>query len=235
MKRTAIWVTLGLGVLAAAAAGKGATVTLKEEGVTLELVRESGPRVAITSKGTTLKAGTHNFKSLRLLKPDDKGRVWEMRFQGDMATCSLNNITLDEGQDKVITEVEPVTFQCALWQWPADVKKQKTVLMRFTVAGRHSETYYPGAFLKGEKPPLPEYRVLDEKGRVIGAGRVPDNGAETKAPPMEGKLAPMHAAAATFQWDWIVPAGFTGKFTLELTPVMGPFQWKTSGTAGEVK
>jgi hypothetical protein len=102
------------------------------------------------------------------------------------------------------------------WQRPTEAGKPKSVLIRVQACGRHSEMYYPGAFLKGERPPMPQYRILDAQGKLLASGRVSGKG-------------------PIYDFTWLPPPAFAGKFRVELEPVMGPFTWKVLGIEGEVK
>ncbi|HUV39573.1 MAG TPA: hypothetical protein VMY39_08150, partial [Planctomycetota bacterium] len=83
-------------------------------------------------------------------------------------------------------------------------------IVRFTlgVVGRSSESYYPGAFLAGKKPPAPALRITDPDGKVLETVRF------------------NVTAAGACSFDWRYPKDFTGPFDVKIDPVMGPFKWE---------
>jgi hypothetical protein len=74
--------------------------------------------------------------------------------------------------------------------------------------GNVGEVYYPGAFTGAQPPPPPAFQVLDEDGKkVLASGR-------------------LTYSKGTSSFAWQPPAGYKGKFTVQIKPAMGPFEWK---------
>jgi len=215
MRRIGWWLTLAvLGIAAAVQAAKPATVRLRQEGIALELTFENNRKLVVTSKGTPLDAGTYTVKTLRLIKKDDKGRAWELRYEkGDLST--LKSLMVEPEQDKVIDTGEPLNLDVWFWQRPDG----KTVALKFKLMGKYSELYYPGAFLDGKRAPTPKFTIKDKSGKVLVAERLPMPGGDGNC-----------------LYEWTPPRGFTGEVQVDVEPVLGPFEWKyRRGTSTVVK
>ena len=198
------------------AAGKPATVRLKQEGLTLEMTFDNKSKLTLTAKPVPLAEGQYSLKAMRLIKPDDKKRAWEMQAMQDFGTIKM--LTVEAGQDKVIDTGEPITYDCFVWVTGKTTGAMKDVLLRITTYGLYSEMYYPGAVLGGRRPPPPAWKVTAADGRVFGQGQF-------AAPAANGVVQ------ATFQ----APKDYVGKVKVELVPTMGPFEWKYRGQEASLK
>ena len=182
-----------------------ATIKLTAEDAKLEVTFKDGKRMLLTDKPQKINPGTHFVKSLRMLKKDEKGRVWELRCTKQLST--LGTITVAPGQLKIIdTGKKPIHF--AYFIWPNTRSGGLQVLLRFTARGGYGEVYYPGAFTGRRRPPMPSYRVTDENGKLLASGRLTHN-----------------SNADTASYSWPVPGGLTDNCKVEINPVMGPFEW----------
>ena len=208
--KTVGWAAAGVvvaGLAALAWAAKPATVKLRQEGIALELTFDRGAKIVLTSKPTTLDAGTYTVKAARLLKPDAQKRTWELRVDGDFST--LQTLTVEGEQEKIVDAGEPILYDCFVWVTGKTSGAVKDVLLRVTAYGKYSEIYYPGAYLGGRRPPPPAWKVTAEDGRVFGQGQF-------------GSPGPGGRVEVVFK----APKGYTGKVKIELAPTMGPFEWK---------
>ena len=196
------------GLLAATAwAGKAATVRLQQEGIALELTFDNRQKIVVTSKPAPIEPGTYNVKAVSLFKRDDKGRTWEMRVDGNLST--LGTVAVEPEQEKVIDAGEPIIYDIFNWVTGKTEGNNKLVLLRVTPYGKYSEVYCPGALLGGRRPPPPGFRITSvADGKLLAAGQLPAG----------------HTGVSEYTWK--VPKEFTGQVKVELTPVMGPFEWK---------
>jgi len=189
------------------AAGKPATLRLLQEGLALELTLDNRTKVTVTTKPTPIAPGQYTVKSARLMKQDDKKRTWELRVDGTFST--LETLAVEAEQDKVIDVGEPILLDCFVWDTGKRSGNTKDVLLRVTAYGKYSEIYFPGAYLAGKKPPAPAWKFLSADGKVLGQGQF---GSSTG----DGRVQ------ATVK----VPKDYKGLTKVELTPIMGPFEWK---------
>jgi len=190
--------------LAVGASTKPATLKLATAmgDVTLELQFEKGGKLNVTSKGTPVRAGTYWVKSLRLYKKDEKGRVWELR--ADKGLGSMKNLTVAPGQEKVLLLGPIITMRLGARQGKGAAAN--VVNLRLVAFGVASEVYFPGAYLRGKRPPAPTFKITDEDGNTLHTGR-------------------FDVAGNACRYEWRIPAGFKGRFDIEIKPTMGPFKW----------
>ena len=173
-----------------------------KEGLTCELTFKDGSRVTFTSKGSSVRPGTYDVKTVVILKQDDKKTLWRMSGSEKMGT--LDRFMVDEGQEKVLDVGPPILFAMRAWRPSA------TSVVNITVeaSGNCGEVYYPGAYTGAQPPPPPALQVLDEDGKkVLATGR-------------------LVYSKGTSSYTWQPPAGYKGKFTVQIKPAMGPFEWK---------
>jgi len=206
MKNPLCVLTLVLLIASASAAASREPTTLKladvMEDTALELKFENGMKVTVTTKGTRIPPGTYWVKSLRLFKKDEKGRVWEMRCTGDFG--SLKNITVAAEQEKVLL-LGP-TIALRLGARRGEGTEASIVRVRLSAAGVASESYFPGAHLNGRRAPAPTFRITDEDGKALAAGR-------------------FEVSGNTCTYDWYIPRGYKGRYNIEIEPTLGPFKW----------
>ena len=188
-------------------AAKPAMLRLKQENIALELTFDNKQKIVVTSKPVPLAPGAYTTKAARLIKQDDKKRAWEMRVEGDLST--LGTITVDAEQNKVIDAGEPISYDVFVWVTGKSSGREKDALLRVTAYGKYSEIYYPGALLGGRKPPTPAWKVVAENGKTMAQGQF--------GTPTQGGCVEV---------IFKVPKEFTGNVKIELTPIMGPFEWK---------
>jgi hypothetical protein len=191
---------------------KPATVKLTKGDVTLQVTFEDGGKLLVTSKGSSIKPGTYWVKSISLFKKDKEGRTWEMRGAGSLG--NMQNITVDEGQERILDIGPPIAFYGAPFR---DKNKPEILGIRYNVNGKHGEGYFPGAFLEGGQPPQPAFRVISASGKTLLSDRFPTT--------RNNQLG----------YAWTIPREFSGKIRLEIKPVMGPFEWVTNEGEFEIK
>ena len=83
---------------------KPATITLTTDDVKLQVTSKDGGKMLLTDKPQKIKPGTHFVKSLRMLKKDEKGRVWELRCTKQLST--LSTLTVAPGPRCIGTMAE---------------------------------------------------------------------------------------------------------------------------------
>ena len=190
------------------AAGKPATLRLLQEGLILELTLDNNrTKVTVTSRPTPIAPGQYTVKAARLMKQDDKKRTWELRVDSTFST--LETIAVEAEQDKVIDTGEPILLDCFVWDTGKRSGNTKDVLLRVTAYGKYSEIYFPGAYLAGRKPPAPAWKFLAADGKVLAQGQFGGSNGDGRV-----------------QAIVKVPKDYSGLTRVELTPVMGPFEWK---------
>lgn len=190
-----------------------ATVRLDRPGLVCEMTFEDGAKFTLTSEGARLKAGTYWLKSLRFLKKDDKGRLWELRSVGALRYMQV--LIVDAGQDKIIQPGPPIRFAVGAQQGKGD--QAGTVGLSVRAFGRYSEGYHLGATPVGKRPQPPAFRIVSESGKTLHAG----------------KFDVIRGGAGTARWN--LPRRFKGKYKIELQPYMGPFEWVTPQQTLEIK
>ena len=210
--RRAVWTIAALAVACPVAFAQDeeprtgpSVIKLPVEGVVAQLTFEDGTKISVSSKPTPLKPGTYWLKAMSLFKKDDKGRTWELRSTGHFG--SLANVTIDEGQEKVILLGKPTGLDAVGW---FDKKAPGTVRIEVAGVGMSGERYFPGAFLEGRPFTPPTVTVKDPDGKVLAT-------------------SPVAMQKENFgRFEWHYPFGFKGAYKIEVQAVMGPFEHKVS-------
>ncbi len=210
MRKIAILTLLAAVVVGLAwAAGKPAMVRLKQEGIVAEIVFEKGPKLMLTTKPVPLPEGEYKVKSIKLRKQDDKKQTWER--QGDGRLSTIETVAVEAEQEKVIDVGEPILFDCFIWANGKTLGDKKAVILKVTAIGHYSEVYYPGAIVGGKRPLPPAWKLIaSADGKILGQGQF----VEKK---FGGSVEPVTI---------YIPNDYHGKAKMELTPTMGPFEWK---------
>ncbi len=173
-----------------------------KEGLVAELTFVGGGKAAVTAKGVVVKPGTYDVKSIVLAMQDEKKTVWHLT--GGDRPGNLDRFMVDADQEKVLDVGPPILFRLRAWRPEED----GPVHITLDVVGRSRESYFPGASPAGQRPVTPAFQVLDEDGKsVLASGR-------------------LTYSDGMGRYDWQPARGYRGKFSVQLKPEMGPFEWK---------
>ena len=173
-----------------------------KEGLVAELTFVGGGKAAVTTKGVVVRPGTYDVKSVVLAMADDKKNVWHLA--GGERAGNLERFMVDADQEKVLDVGPPILFRLRAWRPEED----GPVHITLDVIGRSRESYFPGAAPAGQRPVTPAFQILDEGGKaVLASGR-------------------FNYSDGMARYDWQPAKGYRGKFTVQIKPEMGPFEWK---------
>lgn len=201
-----------LSTAAWAASKKPATVKLVEKNITAVITFEKGRKLKLTSKGTLLAPGTHFTKTISIFKKDDKGRTWEIRCTGSLG--GLRAVIVAPGQEKIMMLTSKLGF--TLNARLVKGETHDTIQVTFRARGPYDESYVPGAWCGRKAPPAPGIVIRNQSGKVLHRGRF------------------RSARASWNRYEWKVPRGFKARITVELKPVMGPFQFQQTRSTFDI-
>jgi hypothetical protein len=140
-----------------------ATLDVGQPGVKLTVMSDSG-FYSLSGEGKwQLPVGHYQTQRVTLSKTDDKGDVWTL--SGSASTGKLKAFDIAEGQTLATKAGPPLVVRTS-----ADNMGARAVSIGVDVTGQAGEKYTPGVAKNGAAEPPPTLRILDESGKVLGAG-----------------------------------------------------------------
>ncbi len=213
MKRVVVVLVLLAGTLAWADA-KPTTIRLAVEKLTAVIALEKGGKLTLTNKPQPIKPETYWVSGISLVKNDEKGKAWELRSNGTFGSDA--NITVEAEQEKVMLLGKG--FALVVEGKPAeDPPGNKVVAVSVVIRGMDSEMYFPWAYVDGKNFTMPNVAIKDESGKVLASGA---------SQLREGRYA---------WFTWKHPAGWEGKYDVEVQAFLGPFECKLSKSIQSMK
>ncbi len=145
-----------------------------------------------------LPAGTYEVEKVVLHAIDKENKNWTLWGRGG------KEFTLTAGKTTTRHYGPPLAV------WPEVREKGRKVLICFTLTGQGGELYIPIAEKDGQGFSAPEYKVVDEKGKVLTSGKF--------------------AFRSDFPCPetWQMPKKFKGKYKVDIDVHTGPFEVKKS-------
>jgi len=187
-----------------AAPREPATVKIVRDDLVMVVTLDNGTKLKVTTKGTPLAAGTHFVKSVQFYKKDEKGRVWELRSTDRLG--GIKAITCSSGQEKILDPGPPIVWH--LWAKRGEGASADKVNINISAVGQYNAVYYNAAYLGRKHGPPPVLRLVGEDGKVLYTAQFPFGG--------------------SVRHTWQIPAGFKGKYKVDIQPTLGPFKWKNN-------